>query len=51
MSLVIEPAWHRAFKMATAREGKKMTSVILQFIKDYVRTHMPEAVPPERGKK
>ncbi len=41
MSLVIDPDLHRAFKLATAAEGKQMSEVLIQFIKDYVHKHAP----------
>ena len=39
MSLVIDPELHRNFKLATAAEGKQMSEVLIQFIKDYVEKH------------
>ena len=41
MSLIIPPDLHRAFKAAAAADGKEMTELILEFIRDYVRRHAP----------
>lgn len=45
MSLIIEPELHRAFKAATAAEGKEMSTVLIEFIQQYVREHSPKARP------
>ncbi len=37
---------HDAFKAATAAEGKQMSDVVLEFIRNYV-----EARQPERGRR
>lgn len=41
MSLMIPPDLHRAFKTAAAAQGKEMTELILEFIRDYVQKHAP----------
>lgn len=45
MSLIIAPELHRAFKVATAYEGKEMSEVLIEFIKQYVQDHSPKAQP------
>lgn len=37
MNLNVESELHRMFKAAAAREGRKMTDVLTDFIKAYVR--------------
>ena len=49
MSLIIPPKLHLAFKVATAAQGKEMSEVLIQFIKEYVEKHAPAAV--RSGKK
>jgi hypothetical protein len=49
MSLIISPELHRAFKMATASEGKEMSEVLIAFIEDYVRQHAPAPRPAKKG--
>jgi len=54
MSLIIPPDLHRAFKVAAATQGKEMTTLILEFIQDYVRRHAPAGMlktkPQKRGR-
>ena len=45
MSLIIDRELHRAFKMATAAEGKQMSEVLIEFIEQYVQEHRPKARP------
>lgn len=49
MSLIIDPDLHRAFKLAAVAEGKEMSEVLIEFIKDYVRQHSPAARPGKKG--
>jgi hypothetical protein len=39
MNLNVETNLHDAFKASTAAQGKKMTDVLLEFIRDYVQKH------------
>jgi hypothetical protein len=48
MSFAIDRELHDAFQAAAASEGKKMTHVILEFIKRYVKQH-PPAQPIKKG--
>ena len=41
MSLIIPPELHRQFKLATVADGKDMTEVLLDFIRQYVKEHLP----------
>jgi len=49
MSLIISPELHRAFKVATAAEGKEMSEVLIAFIEEYVRKHSPATRPAKKG--
>lgn len=49
MSLIIDPKLHRAFKIATASEGKEMSEVLIAFIEGYVRQHAPALRPAKKG--
>jgi len=48
MSFAIDPELHDAFQAAAAREGKKMTHLLIEFIKRYVKQH-PPAQPARKG--
>jgi hypothetical protein len=52
MSLIVPPELHRAFKTACAAQGKEMTEVLLEAIRQFVAKH-PSAVasPKKRGRK
>lgn len=49
MSLIIDPKLHRAFKIATASEGREMSEILIEFIEKYVREHPPAARLVEKG--
>ena len=42
MNLNVPIELHNNFKSVTAGQGKNMTDVLLQFIKDYVSKHSPK---------
>jgi hypothetical protein len=42
MNINVETRLHDHFKAATAAQGKNMTDVLLEFIKEYVERHLPE---------
>lgn len=42
---------HNAFKAATASQGKEMTPILVEFIEQYVKKHMPAAFPKKAGRK
>ena len=50
MNLNVETDLHNAFKAATAAQGKSITQVLLEFIRDYVEKNSP-ASPRKRGRK
>ena len=49
MSLIVPPELLRAFKVATAAQGKEMTEVVIAFIEQYVQKHSPIAQPGKKG--
>ena len=49
MSLIIDPKLHRAFKIATASEGREMSEVLIEFIQKYVAEHPPAARLADKG--
>ena len=51
MSLIITPELHRAFKMATASEGKEMSEVLIAFIEEYVKKHAPVIRPAKKARR
>jgi hypothetical protein len=42
MNLNVPTALHNAFKSLTAAQGQDMTSVLLEFIQEYVAKHSPK---------
>lgn len=42
MNINVEVRLHDRFKAATAAQGKNMTDVLMQFIKEYVQKNLPE---------
>ena len=48
MSLIVPPELHRQFKLATAAEGREMTEVLLQFMRQYVEEHLPAALKQKK---
>jgi ParG len=42
MNLNVPVELHNSFKATTAAEGKNMTDVLLEFIKDYVAKNSPK---------
>ena len=49
MSLIIPPDLHRQFKIATAAEGKQMTEVLLDFVREYVKKNLPGSLAAKKG--
>ena len=47
MNLNVEVKLHNDFKAVTATQGKSMTDVLLEFIRDYVQKHRPQERRPE----
>ncbi len=50
MSIIIDPKLHRAFKMATAAQGREMSEVLIEFIEEYLRQHPIAAAAPQPKK-
>ena len=50
MTINIDRKLRQAFKAAVSLEGKEMSEVVLQFIKSYVKAHMPAALPKKAGR-
>jgi hypothetical protein len=47
MNLNVEVKLHNDFKAVTATQGKSMTDVLLEFIRDYVQKHKPQERRPK----
>ena len=47
MNLNVEVKLVNDFKAATATQGKSMTDVLLEFIRDYVQKHQPRERRPK----
>ena len=48
VNIHIDPELHRAFKTAASSQGVNMTDLLLQFIEDYVKKHLPDALKKGR---
>lgn len=49
MSLIIDPELRRQFKLATLAQGTDMTSVLVAFMKQYVKEHLPASLRQPKG--
>ena len=47
MNLNVEVKLHNDFKAVTAAQGKSMTDVLLEFIREYVHKHLPRERRPK----
>ena len=47
MNLNVEVKLDNDFKAVTATQGKSMTDVLLEFIRDYVQKHRPQERRPK----
>ena len=47
MNLNVEVKLANDFKAVTATQGKSMTDVLLEFIRDYVQKHRPQERRPK----
>ncbi|HWR16831.1 MAG TPA: plasmid partition protein ParG [Terriglobales bacterium] len=45
MNLNVPSELHHAFKVSTVLQGKDMTTVLIQFIEQYVDKHYPKQLP------
>jgi predicted HicB family RNase H-like nuclease len=51
MNLNVETDLHNAFKAATAAQGKSITEVLLDYIRDYVKKNSPGGVRKKKARK
>ena len=47
MNLNVAVKLHNDFKAVTAAQGKSMTDVLLEFIREYVQKHLPRERRPK----
>jgi hypothetical protein len=45
LNINVDEKLHSSFKAIAALEGKRMTDLLLAFIEEYVRKHMPSGLP------
>jgi hypothetical protein len=51
MSIIIPPELHRQFKIATAAREEEMTTVLLDFIRQYIQQNLPESLAKKPGRR
>ena len=51
MNINVETGLHNAFKAATAAQGVDMTTVLLEFIEDYVVKHGSAAPKKQKSRR
>ena len=51
MNLNVETDLHNAFKAATAAQGKSITEVLLDYIRDYVKKNSPGGARKKKARK
>ena len=51
LNINVNEKLHSSFKAVAALEGKRMTDLLLEFIEEYVREHMPSGFPRKSGKR
>jgi hypothetical protein len=51
LNIHIAAELHNAFKSVTAAHGTEMTTVLIEFITQYVANNLPSAFPTKRGRK
>lgn len=51
LNINVDEKLHSAFKAAAALDGKRMTDLLIEFVEEYVREHMPSQVPRKGRKK
>jgi hypothetical protein len=49
MTVLIPSELHHAFKVAAAMQRKRMTDVILESVRDFVKKYAPAAAQPKKG--
>lgn len=51
MNLNVDAKLHNAFKIAAVMQGRDMTEVLIEFIKQYVQKHYPQGLEqPKKGR-
>jgi hypothetical protein len=50
MNINVESRLHNSFKSITAQQGKSMSDVLVQFIKNYVEKNQPVGAAPKGGR-
>jgi hypothetical protein len=51
MNLNVDEKLHGAFKAAAALKGTRMSDVLIEFMEQYVREHMPKGFSRKGSKK
>ncbi len=51
LNINVDQRLHSSFKAAAALEGKRMTDLLLEFIEQYVREHLPSKHPQKGSKR
>jgi ParG len=51
LNINVDEKLHGAFKAVAALQGKRMTDLLLEFMEQYVHTHLPSGLPCKGGKK
>ena len=50
MNLNVDTSLHNQFKIATVIQGKDMTTVLTEFIQQYVKKNYPKALEAKKGR-
>jgi hypothetical protein len=51
MNLNVPVDLHNQFKISTVIQGKDMTTVLIDFIEQYVEKHYPKNLPVKKGRR
>jgi len=51
LNINVDEKLHTSFKVVAAMQGKRMTDLLLDYMQQYVREHMPAGLPRKGGKK
>lgn len=49
MSIIIDPELRNQFKLATLAQGRDMSTVLVEFMKQYVDKHLPPGLRQKKG--
>jgi hypothetical protein len=50
MNINVDTKLHNAFKAITAQQGKNMSDVLVQFIKEYIEKNQPSTAASKGGR-